>query len=113
MKREAALHMKWHAKGGGTVAFKQPRVPEYREADGAGRYIRSLVLFLKDFCMECWVAVRTLQKEGVPSSGGSGIIGLPKLSVNEDGHLICTYAEDPPPLSISADGHLIYTYEEG
>ena len=96
------------------MAFKQPRVPEYREADGAGRYIRSLVLFLKDFCMECWVAVRTIQKEGVPSGGGgSGIIGLPKLHIDERGHLICAYSEDPPALSINADGHLIYTYEEG
>lgn len=98
--------------------FKQPRIPEYRESDGANKYLRSLVLFLKDFCMECWVAVRTIQKEGVPStgggsSGGSGIIGLPKLHIDENGHLICTYSEDPPPLSINADGHLIYTYEEG
>ena len=95
--------------------FKQPRIPEYRESDGANKYLRSLVLFLKDFCMECWVAVRTIQKEGVPSSGGggSGIIGLPKLHIDENGHLICTYSEDPPALHIDESGHLIYTYEEG
>lgn len=44
--------------------FKQPRIPEYRESEGTGKYLRSLVLFLKDFCMECWVAVRSLQKGG-------------------------------------------------
>lgn len=38
------------------MAFKQPRVPEYRESDGTGKYIRSLVLFLKDFCMDVWTA---------------------------------------------------------
>ena len=38
------------------MAFLQPRVPEYREREGADRYIRSLVLFLKDFCMDVWTA---------------------------------------------------------
>ena len=38
------------------MAFKQPRVPEYRERDGADGYIRSLVLFLKDFCTDVWTA---------------------------------------------------------
>ena len=38
------------------MAFKQPRVPEYREREGADRYIRSLVLFLKDFCTDVWTA---------------------------------------------------------
>ena len=38
------------------MAFKQPRVPEYREHDGADGYIRSLVLFLKDFCTDVWTA---------------------------------------------------------
>lgn len=38
------------------MAFKQPRVPEYRESEGTGKYIRSLVLFLKDFCMDVWTA---------------------------------------------------------
>lgn len=91
--------------------FKQPRIPEYRENEGTNKYLRSLVLFLKDFCMECWVAVRMIQKEGVPS-GGSGMIGLPKFSIDERGHLICTYSEDPPALHIDGNGHLIYTYEE-
>ena len=44
-------------------AFKQPRVPEYRESDGTGKYIRSLVLFLKDFCMDVWTANREQRRE--------------------------------------------------
>lgn len=45
------------------MALKQPRVPEYREGDGAGRYIRSLILFLKDFCMDVWTANRQRESE--------------------------------------------------
>ena len=45
------------------MAFKQPRVPEYREREGADRYIRSLVLFLKDFCMDVWTANREIHRE--------------------------------------------------
>ena len=36
--------------------MKQPRVPEYRDGDGMSRYIRTLILFLKDFSMEVWAA---------------------------------------------------------
>ena len=46
------------------MSFKQPRIPEYREREGAEKYLRALALFLKDFSMECWVAVRSLQKGG-------------------------------------------------
>ena len=45
------------------MAFKQPRVPEYRESEGTGKYIRSLVLFLKDFCMDVWTANREISRE--------------------------------------------------
>ena len=45
------------------MAFKQPRVPEYRESEGTGKYIRSLVLFLKDFCMDVWTANRETSRE--------------------------------------------------
>ena len=45
------------------MAFKQPRVPEYREHDGADGYIRSLVLFLKDFCMDVWTANQERSRE--------------------------------------------------
>ena len=64
------------------MAFKQPHVPEYREQDGAGRCLRNIILFLKDFCMEAWQAVRMQEKrmdemerriralEGRESNGG-------------------------------------------
>lgn len=42
--------------------FKQPRVPEYRESEGTSSYIRKLVLFLKDFCLDCWTAVRSAEQ---------------------------------------------------
>ena len=45
------------------MAFKQPRVPEYREREGADRYIRSLVLFLKDFCMDVWTENQERSRE--------------------------------------------------
>ena len=45
------------------MAFKQPRVPEYRESEGTGKYIRSLVLFLKDFCMDVWTANQERSRE--------------------------------------------------
>ena len=43
--------------------FKKPRVPEYRESDGMGRYIKSLLLFLKDFCTDVWTANRQRESE--------------------------------------------------
>ena len=45
------------------MAFKQPRVPEYRESEGTGKYLRSLVLFLKDFCTDVWTANREIHRE--------------------------------------------------
>lgn len=47
------------------MTTKQPRVPEYAgNKDGnTERYIRTLVLFLKDFCMEVWTAERKREKE--------------------------------------------------
>ena len=44
------------------MGFKQPRVPEYRQAEGVGQYMRNLTLFLKDFCMDSWKATMNLQK---------------------------------------------------
>ena len=38
--------------------FKQPRVPEYHEGKGVGRFLRDLVRFLKDFCNDAWTASR-------------------------------------------------------
>ena len=45
------------------MAFKQPRVPAYRESEGTGRYLHTLVLFLKDFCMDVWTANRETSRE--------------------------------------------------
>ena len=39
------------------MAFKQPRVPEYRESEGVSRYIKPLILFLKDFTMSAWTTI--------------------------------------------------------
>lgn len=56
--------------------FKQPRVPEYRESDGAAKHLRALTLFLKDFCQDVWMASRNTDK------GLSGI-SYPVTSVNK------------------------------
>lgn len=45
--------------------MKQPRVPEYREADGVQHYLKALTLFLKDFCMDTWTAA----KGALPAGG--------------------------------------------
>ena len=61
------------------MAYKQPRVPEYREGEKVRTYIRPLILFLKDFTTAAWAAngrrkreiaalekrVRALEKDGV------------------------------------------------
>lgn len=44
------------------MAFKQPHVPVYREQEGAGRCLQSIVLFLKDFCMDAWQTARLQEK---------------------------------------------------
>jgi len=96
--------------------MKQPRVPEYREADGVQVYIKALILFLKDFSMAAWTANNRRRKEiaALEERGGGNSGGMYGFSVNEDGHLICTYeAETPPPLHIDENGHLIYTYTMG
>lgn len=38
------------------MAYRQPRVPEYREQDGVGKTLKQLILFLKDFTMAAWTA---------------------------------------------------------
>lgn len=38
------------------MAFREPRIPEMREKEGPTIYLRSLVLFLKDFCRAAWTA---------------------------------------------------------
>ena len=58
-----------HKGGAGDACVKQPRIPEYREGESIGAYLRTLILFLKDFCQEAWTAhrqnakaIRELQK---------------------------------------------------
>lgn len=46
------------------MAYKQPRVPLLKEGTKLTEYIRELVLFLKDFCLETWSAVMRLEKAG-------------------------------------------------
>ena len=38
------------------MGYKQPRVPEYRESEGISRYMKPLILFLKDFSLASWKA---------------------------------------------------------
>lgn len=63
------------------MAFKQPRVPEYREREGVDRYIRSLILFLKDFCMDVWTANNQRSGEIDAVKGGLAGIHYPVSSV--------------------------------
>jgi len=98
------------------MAYRQPRVPEYSEQDGAGKTLRALILFLKDFSMAAWTAnnQRKREIEAISAGGNKGAAGEAAFHIDEDGHLICTYSGDaPPPLHIDADGHLIYTYQAG
>ena len=63
------------------MAFKQPRVPEYRESEGTGRYLHTLVLFLKDFCMDVWTANNQRSGEIDAVKGGLSGIHYPVTSV--------------------------------
>lgn len=58
--------------------FKQPRVPEYRENEGAPKHLRALTLFLKDFCQDVWTHCKnnTGSKETI-------VIDYPVTSVNK------------------------------
>lgn len=48
-----------------------------------------------------------------PGGGKDGTFGMFSFSVNNDGHLICTYdTTEPPPLSINAAGHLVWTIDD-
>lgn len=53
------------------MAFKQPRVPEFHEKEGVAKHLKSLTLFLKDFCQDVWVASRQAHK---------GLSAIPALS---------------------------------
>ena len=75
------------------MAFKQPRVPEYRESEGTGKYLRSLVLFLKDFCMDVWTANNQRAgeigavKAGYPVTSVCGKMGDVALDAGDVGAL--------------------------
>jgi len=58
------------------MAFKQPRVPEYRENEEPVKHLKALTLFLKDFCQEVWTASRLTDK-------GLAGIKYPVTSVNK------------------------------
>ena len=57
------------------MAFKQPRVPEYR---GNNAFLRTLVLWLKDFANDAWTANKQREaeikrlEEAVKKMGGGG-----------------------------------------
>ena len=59
------------------MAYKQPRVPEYRESEGISRYIRPLILFLKDFSLASWKANNQRIRE--IGEVNARIDGLPKM----------------------------------
>ena len=69
--------------------MKQPRVPEYREADGVSRYIKLLILFLKDFSMSVWTANNQRKKEieavskSIPEMPEIPEVDYPVTSVNK------------------------------
>ena len=42
---------------------KQPRVPELRDGGNLFAAVKSLILFLKDFCSDVWAAYQQLKKE--------------------------------------------------
>lgn len=45
------------------MAYRQPRIPEYREEDGAGKCLRALILLLKDFALAAWAANNRRMRE--------------------------------------------------
>ena len=45
------------------MSYKQPRVPEYRQGEPMGGYMRLLMLFLKDFASAAWAANNRRRKE--------------------------------------------------
>ena len=83
------------------MAFKQPRVPEYRESEGTGKYLRSLVLFLKDFCMDVWTANNQRTGEIDAVKGGLSGIHYPVTSVCGKTGDVALTAEDVGALSVN------------
>lgn len=67
------------------MGYKQPRVPEYRESEGVQRYMKPLILFLKDFSLASWKAnnqrMREIEEMG-RRLGSLSEIEVPVTSVN-------------------------------
>lgn len=64
------------------MAFKQPRVPQMKEGGQLPGFIRELVLFLKDFCMECWTESRRISEESAETKKKIGTLGGGVSTVN-------------------------------
>ena len=45
------------------MAFKQPIVPPMREGNQLIASLRDLFVFLRDFCLECWMESRRQERE--------------------------------------------------
>ena len=103
------------------MAFKQPRVPEYRESEGTGKYLRSLVLFLKDFCMDVWTANNQRSGEisevrkGYPVTSVCGKTGDVALTAGDVGALAQggTAADSSKLGGRTWDEHLLEIYPIG
>lgn len=73
------------------MAYRQPRIPEYNEAEGPGKALRALILFLKDFTMSAWTANNRRKREieaiwaGMPEMPEIPEIEYPVTSVNGKG----------------------------
>lgn len=69
--------------------MKQPRVPEYREGDSVSKYIKNLILFLKDFSMAVWRETQNASREieGIdyPVTSVNGKTGDVKLEAGDVG----------------------------
>ena len=75
--------------------MKQPRVPEYREAEGVSRYLKSLILFLKDFTSEAWTANNQRKKEIENVFSNMPEIEYPVTSVNGKKGDVVVISSDP------------------
>ena len=76
------------------MAFKQPRIPEYRTGEEIQAYIRTLILFLKDFCREAWTASRVQGERTQEIGSALEAIRFPVVSVNgEKGEVTLTASD--------------------
>lgn len=84
------------------MAFKQPRVPEYRENENVNKYLKALVLFLKDFCQDSWTASRNAGKAIEKAQSGVDGISYPVTSVNKKTGDVTLAASDVGALASGA-----------